>query len=351
MAEQRPADHWGLLVSELGASPPPTEQQPAEQPEQPPASDGPRPSEEPPPLPLDASLEVIRADTPPRREPTSRSARTSVRRVPQDWTRLASELGVEVPPEADLAPAKRESTETEPEPVEEDEAPFPTLETPAEVMLEIEEERAGGFEAAEAGPSREGHGRRRRRRRGGGRPDQSGSPETARRSRDDQPEARSAAGRDDAAQRPQATADRGEGEPSRRRSEESGPGRGKRRRRRRGSGRDKPDSASPAATIPAAETIAEPDDAEDLLEIVDIEEAAPGAEGAAAAEAPDQQADESAGAEKSLHRGIPSWEEVVGVVISANMASRAKNPDRRSSGRSRSGPRRGSRDRPAPKTD
>jgi len=345
MAEQRPADHWGLLASELGASPPPKDQQPADQPEQPPASDESRPSEEPPPLPLDASLEVIPADTLPRRESAGRSGRTSVRRSPQDWTRLADELGVEVPPEADLAPAKRESTETES--VEEDEALFPTLETPAEVMSEIEAERAGGFEATEAGPSREGHGRRRNRRRGGGRPDQSASPETARRSRDDQPEARAPARRDDTAQRSQATADRGEGEPSRRRSEEPDPGRGRRRRRRRGSGRDKPDSEAPAAAIPAAETIAEPDDAEDLLEIVELDEAAPSAEVAAAAEAPGQEADESAGSEKSLHRGIPSWEEVVGVVISANMASRAKNPDRRSSGRSRSGPRRGSRDKPA----
>ena len=262
---------------------------------------------------------------------------------------MASELGIEAPAEADLAPAKRESTETEP--VEESESPFPTLETPAEVMSEIEEERAGGFEAAEAGPSQERHGRHRNRRRGGGRPAQSASPETARRSRDDQPEARAPARRDDTAERSQATADRGEGEPFHRRSEETGPGRGKRRRRRRGSGRGKPESEAPAAALPVAETIAEPDDAEDLLEIVELDEAAPSAEGAAAAEAQDQQADESVGSEKSLHRGIPSWEEVVGVVISANMASRAKNPDRRSSGRSRSGPRRGSRDKPAQRTD
>jgi hypothetical protein len=80
-------------------------------------------------------------------------------------------------------------------------------------------------------------------------------------------------------------------------------------------------------------------------------QSAASAEVAAAGEAPDQQADESVGSDKALHRGIPSWEEVVGVVISANMASRAKNPDRRSSGRSRSEPRRGLRDKPAAKTD
>jgi ribonuclease E len=273
--------------------------------------------------------------------------------MPQDWARLANELGVEVPPEAEPAPAQGESTETEP--VEESESPFPTLETPAELMAEIEEERTGGFDATEPGPSRERHGRHRNRRRGGGRPDQSGLPETARRSRDDQSEARPPATRDDAAQRPQAAADRGEGEPSRRHSEESGPGRGKRRRRRRGSGRGKPDSEAPAAAIPAAETIAEsvaePLDAELPWGLPGPEEPAPVAETAEAAEAAEEQADDSAGAEKALHRGIPSWEEVVGVVISANMASRAKNPDRRSSGRTRSGPRRGPRDRPAQKTD
>jgi len=41
--------------------------------------------------------------------------------------------------------------------------------------------------------------------------------------------------------------------------------------------------------------------------------------------------------EKALHRAIPSWTEAVGVVISANLESRAKNPDRRSGGRSRGG--------------
>jgi len=262
---------------------------------------------------------------------------------------LASDVGVEVPPEADVAPARAESTE--PEAVDDGEPPFPTLETPAELMSEIEAERAGGFEATEVGPSQERHGRRRKRRRRGGRPEEAVSPETSRRSRDDRSEARSAARRDEVAERPPATAERGEGEPSGRRGEELGPARGKRRRRRRGSGRGRAESEAPGAAALPAETDAEPDGVEDLLEIAELDEAAPSAEAAAAEGTPGEQADDSAGSEKSLHRGIPSWEEVVGVVISANMASRAKNPDRRSSGRPRSGPRRPPRDRPASKTE
>jgi hypothetical protein len=30
---------------------------------------------------------------------------------------------------------------------------------------------------------------------------------------------------------------------------------------------------------------------------------------------------------KPSHRGIPSWEETIGVIVNANMESRAKNPN------------------------
>jgi hypothetical protein len=50
-----------------------------------------------------------------------------------------------------------------------------------------------------------------------------------------------------------------------------------------------------------------------------------------------------------LHRAIPSWHDAVNVVISANLESRAKNPDRRSGNRPRGGQDRRGRERPGDK--
>ena len=66
---------------------------------------------------------------------------------------------------------------------------------------------------------------------------------------------------------------------------------------------------------------------------------------------PDEEGGEVSASGKAIHRAIPSWQEVVGIVISANMASRAKNPDRRSSGHSRSGRDRGGRGRRSENAD
>jgi hypothetical protein len=60
----------------------------------------------------------------------------------------------------------------------------------------------------------------------------------------------------------------------------------------------------------------------------------------------DDQTEESGlPAEKSLHRTIPSWFEAVNVVVSANLESRAKTPDRKSGGHPRGGHDRRGRDR------
>ncbi len=53
--------------------------------------------------------------------------------------------------------------------------------------------------------------------------------------------------------------------------------------------------------------------------------------------------------EKALHRAIPSWHDAVNVVISANLESRAKNPDRRAGNRPRGGQDRRGRERPGDK--
>jgi hypothetical protein len=59
----------------------------------------------------------------------------------------------------------------------------------------------------------------------------------------------------------------------------------------------------------------------------------------------DEGTQSEARSERSLHRAIPSWFEAVNVVVSANLESRAKNPDRRSPGRPRGGRDRRGRDR------
>ena len=151
---------------------------------------------------------------------------------------------------------------------------------------------------------------------------------------------------------PRRTSDRGGGERPHRRGEESGSGRGRHRRRRRGPGKERavPEPLEPelvtvetaAGGIPA-EVHEEAEDFEDGLQLPEAEAAAEGV--------PEEDGGEVSASEKAIHRAIPSWQEVVGIVISANMASRAKNPDRRSSGRSRSGRDRGRRDKPSEKAD
>jgi hypothetical protein len=61
--------------------------------------------------------------------------------------------------------------------------------------------------------------------------------------------------------------------------------------------------------------------------------------------AEEQAAESAARPDKSLHRTIPSWLDAVNVVVSANLESRAKNPDRRSGNRPRGGSDRRGRDR------
>jgi hypothetical protein len=45
------------------------------------------------------------------------------------------------------------------------------------------------------------------------------------------------------------------------------------------------------------------------------------------------------------HRGIPTWQEAVGLVVGANMEARAKNPSGSRGGRGRGGRGRGGRGR------
>ena len=102
----------------------------------------------------------------------------------------------------------------------------------------------------------------------------------------------------------------------------------------------------PAIAGPGTEP---PLDAEAPQDLADLEEVLEGPE--ADEEASQEQPGEDAASDKAIHRAIPSWQEVVGIVISANMAARAKNPDRKSAGHSRSGRGRSPRGKRPEKAD
>jgi len=63
-----------------------------------------------------------------------------------------------------------------------------------------------------------------------------------------------------------------------------------------------------------------------------------------AAVAEDRESESGVRGEKALHRAIPSWDEAVNMLISANLEARAKNPERRPGGRPRGGHERKGRD-------
>jgi hypothetical protein len=113
------------------------------------------------------------------------------------------------------------------------------------------------------------------------------------------------------------------------------------RRRRRGSGRRKGAGrdGEPARSDTAEEVPAAADDSE-ARQAVGGKAAEPKPDDAPA-KTGSRKAAKSA---KTAHRGIPSWGEAVGIVISANMEARAKKPST-SSSRSRGGRGRGGRDK------
>jgi hypothetical protein len=125
--------------------------------------------------------------------------------------------------------------------------------------------------------------------------------------------------------------------PPSKRDEEGGRVRGKRRRRRKG--------MSPRRELPALGEEAEVHASADVgaaagPEMPPGREEVEGPDDLDIAEddlAADEVADSEARSEKSLHRAIPSWFDAVNLVVSANLESRAKNPDRKSSGRPRGG--------------
>jgi len=123
--------------------------------------------------------------------------------------------------------------------------------------------------------------------------------------------------------------------------DENGVPRKRRRRRRRGSrGRDRDDAPKTRPTD-SADPVHDEDDEIDVDE-ESITRERIRAEGLT--DDLDDPQDEEGGEDAHLfHRGIPTWEEAVGMIVNVNLESRAKNPN--SSSGNRGGRGRGGRDR------
>ncbi len=343
---------------------------------------------EPPPRPESRPAEAVSP-----REPRPRRTPSPAQRAPEQWADVFSELGLEPPPEPVPPPVKAPAPVATRSPVEtrspvaavspvetplteaeaeaeaeadrESEPPFPRLETPSELMSEIAAERSVAAEASEYRSEERQGGRRRRRRRGG----RSGEPadrESERGPRGPRPPAprdvEEPAADIEAADEPEAPE---VDERPATGGEESGPTRGRRRRRRRGPGRDRAtrDARTPAEAEGRGEEPADEGFGGQTLG------RSPSGRGRSRRSSrlatghltktpwpcpttwpptrprPRLTTRTAAGPSATTTprpciRAIPSWEEVVGIVVSANMASRANNPDRgKSGGHSRSGRR------------
>jgi len=308
----------------LGAEPPPEEPKLAE------------PSEDTglePQATAEGEREVVVKGeaTPARATPPSRPKRS-----PADWSRLATELGIETPPEPQKA-AEMEPAQEEPVSFAEDlTPPFQELETPSEILSEARAEQAEPAEPLEPADAsaEERRGRRHRNRRRRSRREESArAPEGA-----------------EIGETAEIASGRGPEEDS------AGRRRPRHRRRRRGSDRRQGGEAEPRETFGkglepiGGETAAQRQLPEDADEEADLASVA--AEDVDAAEGQEGKTGEPAAAsDKASHRAIPSWGEAINYIVSANLEARAKNPDRRSSSRSRGNRNHGGREKPSDRAD
>ncbi len=260
-------------------------------------------------------------------------------KTPQDWARLASQLGIEVPAEAFEPVEATAATTLEPTP------------RPSIVVTTLEtgpwpaEKASPKPPAEESGPVRQ---RRKRRRKSGGAvgrsfgesrpPHQSeeakgaGEAALAAEELDDLPmlpeergetwglaESPSAASADSA-----SVAEAG--------SQPASPTRAKRRRRKKKKSAPRTPDTPEAALAQARERV---ESIEDRAFDADahLAESADSDSADRAKSGEEEEPDDDKGG--GIHRSIPTWEEAVGIIISANLEARARNPDRRASHSSR----------------
>jgi hypothetical protein len=356
MSDQPEQDPWDLLASELGTPPPPPKKTPQQGGK---SGEGPETTQ---PEKKDPAA-GIPPKGPAKRRDTSAPAPA---RTAADWGQLASELGIAVPAVSErplppppepvrrpVAPAAFGPAETtlrlprEPESF----ASIPADTSPdlGEAPVEPRRWSRAPSQESEAGESTEKRpGRRRRKRRRRTRVDE--HPETPR----PEPLGEFDAESDDVVaehylETPPADAAteeapaEGEAAP---RTERETSGRPRRRRRRRpgrkpGEAERSPGSQSPARSDAAADSAgAAPLDDHD--ESDEEDDAFAGEEDEESAEGSDLDSRRL----KLIHRGVPTWKEAVDMLISANMESRAKRPDKGPSSRPRGGRDRGGRNHP-----
>jgi hypothetical protein len=364
MTDPQESNHWDLLSSELGIIPRPKEEVKPHAP--------PEPETEDP----KARVEIPA----PRKKPPRADSVAKPRQPPTDWSRLASELGLEpieeppplAIPEADLALPP-------PEPAEgsrpaETFAPATNAPEAPEEALRASRDRdveptfadlaafGAGLESPEVGrervelsaePEEKTTVRKRRRRRRKPQPAGEEQPAEAAAEETGSPSAEERTGTldDEPASATQAGDSAVPGGPG---GEEESQARSKRRRRHRGSSRKKgalnkdeesaePGSGGEVAAVPAgaARSPHGPDGAKERKS--DAAQGKDADRGKAKTETAPTPA-------KPGHRSIPSWREAVGLIISANLEARAKNPNGGSSSRGRSGRSRPGRDKPGDKT-
>lgn len=327
MDDQGKRDHWDSLVSALGATP----TEPAEEPAEPETTPQAEVLEElaPAAAPEDQAEDIL-ASLP---QSTYSPARPEKQKTPQDWAKLAGELGIEIPPES-LASSEETVVSTVVEAAETPPIVVTTLEPAVDWESGGDEEArsAAEDELTPVGDDERRGRRRRKRRRRGARPSEEGEalPEIegplAGESQELEPEATEARDDfDDVLALPDEAAEAAGAEPTA--EDEESPDRAKRRRRR------KKKSARPRVEAGEAEL------AESRQRVESIEERAFDADddqfAAPELDESDDEHEPGPHEERAVHRAIPTWQEAVNLVIAVNLESRARSPDRRSSHRPR----------------
>jgi len=374
MTEPEPTDRWALLASKLGIDLPPREE-PAAVPGQPTPGETTAPTGEEvdqASVPIPAGMV---AGPPYATERASASLRPAPKplRTKDEWTQLASSLGVEVPEEL-AAPAPSEpisealgalSATAEDPPAISEPAPEGWTESVIELMEAGPEDfgPAGETRTAREGPSqqRSERGRRKRRRRRRSDEPRVAATESLEASSPEIPEAWG-----EELFPPESTGlaaespERSEGDEEALSAQPAAPGespRGGRSRRRRRRRSDRHGEKEPskgrqieAGAVQDAPTTIEDAGLEPVAAISDSGEAirAEPAETPPLDDELDQQpeegAEEGGKIDKEGHRAIPNWEEAISVIVNRNLEARARKPDAggppRSRGRHRGGPER-----------
>ncbi len=307
MSDSEPRDHWAQLASELGAEVP----EEAERRES--VSQSEQSSSAGQTGQAETAAETASTGTSfPTAKPACQKPRgEKQQRAPTDWEALAMELGVQIRPEPKQEPSAQGHGERGLEPPEGGIRPSEyqrmgkqtgtqvawTVEKTLgplgrgieELTTAVAQAKPATSPAPPAGqPEQRGPKRKKKRR-----------PKLRSHELADQPQPAEATAMGPASQTAAAAATE---------AEEPSPPKSKRRRRRRGkrAGREAvaattAASAAPGQPAPDAAEMAEPEDSQVESEV------------------------EPAEKERLPHRAIPSWEEVVGIIIAKNMEARAKS--------------------------